>query len=399
VDKKENSQENSSSTNAKIHSFGLTGRILQKVQNGGEGIKDCSPLADEESIPVEVEDDFSEELVFDEYDDIDDDVAFEEYILGKNKKTSKKSSKRKRSGADEWCDFKVNIFYGCSNDCLYCYAKSSNVQKRKEEVDSWLTEKYHGNQAHAATKPSEDEKILVGMFPTTHDIIPKTLHRCVKAIGQILSGGHNILITSKPRIECIDRICKEFKEYRKRIMFMFTIGSANDEVLNFWDNNAPSFTERLECLKLAYNCGFATNVSCEPMLDDNIEKVVEAIHPYIRGAIWLGMARDLWSRMEVNGWDEGLMQRTDEFIKHHEDPRAVEILKSYKTKYKDVDFRKRAEELEETQNDERIIELYNKYKDDKKIRFKESIVNVVADNLGIDIEYEFPDHGLPNIPE
>jgi DNA repair photolyase len=106
---------------------------------------------------------------------------------------------------------------------------------------------------------------------------------------------------SKPHLECIKKICYELVQYKPQIQFRFTIGSANSEVLKFWEPNAPSFEERVDCLKYANNEGFSTSVSCEPMLDENIGDVVDIVSPYVTDTIWIGKANQLFSRLNING--------------------------------------------------------------------------------------------------
>ena len=190
------------------------------------------------------------------------------------------------------------------------------------------------------------------MFPTTHDIVPENLDTCVKAIGALLDAGHDLLIVSKPHLECIMKICKEFSQYREKIMFRFTMGSASDVVLSHWEPGAPSFKERILCLQYAYGEHFKTSVSCEPMLDDNIGAVVVAAEPFVTDAIWLGKMNNSYARLAMNGGNE-------------EDTDILDILM-------------------QVQSDDRIFELYERYREHPKIKWKESIKKVV----GIEIPTE-----------
>ena len=61
----------------------------------------------------------------------------------------------------------------------------------------------------------------------------------------------------------------------------------NNEVLKFWEPGAPSFDERIACLKYAYEAGYATSISCEPMLDDKIDLVIDAVRPDVTHSIWI----------------------------------------------------------------------------------------------------------------
>ena len=138
------------------------------------------------------------------------------------------------------------------------------------------------------------------MFPTTHDISPENLEVNLEGIAHVLNRGHDILIVSKPHLECIKAICDKFIAFKDKILFRFTIGSASDKVLKFWEPNAPDFCERLASLKHAFECGFETSVSCEPMLDERIEDVVTKVEPYVTDAIWIGKMNNCTARVNRN---------------------------------------------------------------------------------------------------
>jgi len=151
---------------------------------------------------------------------------------------------------------------------------------------------------------------------------------------------------------CIKAICKEFEKYKDKILFRFTIGSANDAVLKFWEPNAPGFKERLACLKLAHKKGFGTSVSCEPMLDNNIDTVIDKCSPYVTETIWIGKVNHLLGIKGRGGLD----------FNEHSDPATIA----------------KAKELIVWQSDENTLKLYERYKNDPMIRWKESIKKVVA---------------------
>jgi hypothetical protein len=83
------------------------------------------------------------------------------------------------------------------------------------------------------------------------------------------------------------------------------------------------------------------------MLDGNIDRVVELVSPYVTDSIWLGKMNHLKTRLSLNG-------------------------------IKDQETMIRAEELMETQSDDRIWGIYDRYKDNPQIKWKESIKMVVG---------------------
>ena len=139
------------------------------------------------------------------------------------------------------------------------------------------------------------------MFPSSHDITPENLTNSIKFLKKLLNQDNEILIVTKPHLVVIKTICKEFKAYKNKILFRFTIGSNNSETLKFWEPNAPDYEERKQCLIYAYKKGFSTSVSCEPMLDDNIIELVEELTPFVTNSIWLGKMNFLLRRLNMNG--------------------------------------------------------------------------------------------------
>jgi DNA repair photolyase len=192
----------------------------------------------------------------------------------------------------------------------------------------------------------ENKKPSKVMFPSVHDITPTNIHYCIDSIKRILDAGHQLLIVSKPHLDCIKEICWAFSSMKDKILFRFTIGSTSNEILSFWENGAPCFEERLSCLKKAYELGFRTSVSSEPMLDDNVEDIVNKCLPYVNDALWIGKPNFLKERLTDNHASE----------KHFE----------------------RAEELMSHLNDERIWEIYNKFQMNPLVKWKESIKKIVG---------------------
>jgi DNA repair photolyase len=250
--------------------------------------------------------------------------------------------KKKVRGTYEWASYTANCATGCPNNCIYCYARTKTIRAGKRNPETWKDE---------TLMPQAFSKEIIKragttMFPTLHDITPSNLAACAVYLERLLSVGNKVLIVSKPRPECIKFLCNVFTPYKDQILFRFTIGSANNDVLRLWEPDAPCFEERLKALKIAYSLGYETSVSCEPMLDDDIQVVVRTIEDYITDAIWLGKANKLIERLTTNG-------ASDDILKH-----GIELIR--------------------IQNDNNIKGLYESYKDHPKIKWKESIKEVVG---------------------
>lgn len=257
-------------------------------------------------------------------------------------------------GTKEWAEYNENIIDGCKHDCKYCYSKEMAIRFKRKTTSSWADEKLRLN--------IQDRKISLKsgriMFPSTHDIHPTHLEPIIEFLNKLLRIGNNVLIVSKPHFKCISAICSAFTKYRSQILFRFTIGSCNNEILSFWEPGAPCFEERLTCLEYAYEKGYETSVSCEPALDNNISSLITSLLPFITNAIWIGKPNLLFHRLKVNGYsDEATLQK------------ASYLLNQLSDKYFEA--------------------LFNEYNGNPLIKWKESVKKVIGLNIpvvaGLDI--------------
>ena len=249
----------------------------------------------------------------------------------------------KKTGTKEWAEVNVNIQRGCEHGCRYCYARYNAVirfkrctaeQWRNPLIDNSKVDKNYGKY-----------KGIV-MFPSTHDITPKNLSECLCAMRRLLDAGNKVLIVSKPHWNCITLICETLREYRRQLMFRFTIGSKSDDILSFWEPNAPGFGERRACLQYAFTCRYPTSVSCEPYLDSNVIDLYLAVKPWITNSFWVGKLRDFERRVDMS---DVTSEQEKKFVKP----------------------------LKVAQTDEAVRKIYNQMADERLVMWKDSIRKVI----------------------
>lgn len=245
-------------------------------------------------------------------------------------------------GTQEWAVKNANFINGCHHNCKYCYSKEMAIRFKRKTPSNWQDEEVDNKQMLKKWKRVDG----MIMFPSSHDITPVNLQLSIEFLQNLLKSGNEVLIVTKPHYSAIKEICNRFIDYKSKILFRFTIGSTDSSILKYWEPNAPSFAERKRSLIYAYKNGFSTSVSCEPMLDNSIEKLVKTLLPYITDSIWIGKANFLLRRLKLNGFTD------------------------------DETFSK-ANELIALQSDINIKKLYNKLKSNEKIKWKESIKKVV----------------------
>jgi DNA repair photolyase len=246
-------------------------------------------------------------------------------------------------GTHEWAVKNANYINGCYHNCKYCYSKEMAIRFKRKTSLNWQVEEVDIKQAGMKRKKVNG---LI-MFPSSHDITPINLLQSINFLQNLLQSGNEILIVTKPHLSVIKEICKQFDKYKSKILFRFTIGSKDTKTLKFWELNAPTFDERKRSLIYAFNHGFSTSVSCEPMLDNSTEELVRELLPYITDSIWIGKANFLLRRLKMNG-------------------------------ITDAKTINKATELISLQSNDNIIKLYKKLKTNKKIKWKDSIKKVVG---------------------
>lgn len=245
-------------------------------------------------------------------------------------------------GTYEWAVSNANFINGCSNNCKYCYSREMAIRFKRKTTDNWKIEEINFNQFNRKFKKVDG----FIMFPSSHDITPNYLPQTINFLRRIIDAGNNVLIVSKPHFEVIEAICNEFEGNKKNILFRFTIGSMDSEILKFWEPGAPDYNERKKCLKFAYKRGFETSVSCEPMLDNNVIPLVSDLQEYVSDFLWVGKVNFLHRRLKMNG-------------------------------FTDKETISRANALINWQSDSNIKSLYRELKVNPKVKWKESIKKVL----------------------
>ncbi len=246
-------------------------------------------------------------------------------------------------GTKEWAPYNFNYCNGCSNDCVYCYAKDMAIRFKRKRYDDWCEMEMLDISKKAFTK-----KNGMIMIPSSHDITPENIELTLEVFDKLLNKGTKLLVVTKPNFNCIKKIIDRFMKFKNNITFRFTIGSVDTNILKLWEPNAPSFDERLNSLKFAFDNGFKTSVSCEPLLDNNFDKLYELIKEFVTEKIWVGKMNSPMKRVCCN---------------------TNSLFPTNKIK-----------EIIEFQSDDEIIKLYNKYNDNKKIEWKESIKKVILNH-------------------
>lgn len=249
---------------------------------------------------------------------------------------------RTGTGTAEWSERTENIAKGCVNGCLYCYAAANAARFKQRDRADWPREELT-RKALMKSYPKRDGVI---MFPSAHDITPFNADAYIRVAKLILAAGNRLLIVSKPRLECIARLTEELGQWKEQILFRFTIGSLDATECKFWEPGAPTPQERIEALQLAKSRGYQISVSIEPMLEgaDMAIGTVSAVEDHVTETIWIGKMNQPGRRVVAAG------------------------------------SAKAVERTLQLQSDSEILKLYEVLKHHPKVRWKDSIKEVLTDN-------------------
>lgn len=260
-------------------------------------------------------------------------AAFDKYLSNIERATQARFIKEHLEfGTNQWSDgTDKNVMVCdavCPHLCGYCYSAlnacnkfgvdiSSLVASLKEPgFDIFSMEKVNfPKDRKEALRPkfqmdldkiihtfSKTENPYLFMLPSSHDILPEMLDQSItKAtrgkevtytyigyLKALMNVGHELLITLKPRLDVVTRLCKELADYKHKIVFRFTITTKNPRILAFWETFAPDYEERIQSLMHARDQGFATTISMEPYLTDDPQAVIADTTRYA-SQIWLGI--------------------------------------------------------------------------------------------------------------
>jgi len=249
------------------------------------------------------------------------------------------------AGTREWADHNINCIIGCQNNCRYCYAKLMARRFRRATYETWsimrirkkVVERSFGKMAGRI------------MFPSSHDIvdIPGIREACFTTLGKLLENNNEVLVTTKPSFSIIQQIDNLYSGYKKYLQFRFTITSVDNNLLQFWEPNAPLFEERLESLKYAFYRKYRTSVSIEPFLDRKPQVLVSMVEPFCTESIWIGKMNYIPS---------------DSTLPNDLQPFYSDVRRNYEI--------------------EHLLQIYNDLRNLQKIRFKDS-VSIKLSNHGL----------------
>jgi hypothetical protein len=270
------------------------------------------------------------------------------FHIRRNKMALEFNEVKPGDGVFEYAPYSYNIGQKCRCNCRYCYARDIAIKfcdpSNPVTADNWHEEEVKPYKVNIHQTVNN-----VVMIPTMGNISDSNVELMIQTIKNIADANNLVLVVIKPFMSVVRRMCAELADYKDTVQFRFTITSLNPTLSQLWEPGAALPAERIECLQYAFDHGYYTSVSMEPMIDERIEtlRLISTIEPYVIGDIWLGKMVDIDKRVAI----------TDDMIRD-----AVAIIK-------------------EQQSDLEIQKLVFSLIGKKNIRYKKSIRDVVRTDL------------------
>ena len=192
----------------------------------------------------------------------------------------------------------LSVNSNCYNNCKYCYMKRIKNKffgTDLENLDMIVDQK----KIDKKWKKVDEKSSKVIMYPSSHDIFNDYLDKYIETAINMMNAGHTLLIVTKPRLDCIQQMINKFKNYKNKILFRLTITTDDDNIVNYYEPNAPKISERIECIKLLFENKYRTSVSLEPFLTNPI-KLIENIDKYVSDDIWIGCMSCMNTNTEID---------------------------------------------------------------------------------------------------
>ena len=184
--------------------------------------------------------------------------------------------------------------WGCFHDCLYCYARKMDVRFHRETEECMLKQIF----------PKMPKNKLV-MFPTTHDLHPKYIGRFSLTVIELINKGNRVLFTTKSSnstfrafLDKLDSDIKDFSntnemlktQVRSNLEIRITITCRDNSFIEKFEKKTGFYEERLANLRYAYERGYKTSVSIEPLLcsKEDLDLIILDLVDRKTDSVWIG---------------------------------------------------------------------------------------------------------------
>ena len=219
--------------------------------------------------------------------------------------------------AKEYADLACNLYRGCKNKCLYCYAPAVLREKRESFHNRAIPRPgiINALKRDAARMEKHDKRHVLLCF--TCDPYPdddKTSHTTRGAISILKSEGVNIEVLTKGGKKAV----RDFDLYGPEDRFATTLTLVDVMESLKWEPDAALPGDRIEAIREAKSRNITTWVSLEPVIDpaqtleliamthtivDKYKVGTLNYHEYAKGIDWKTFGDNVVSLLDKLGKD------------------------------------------------------------------------------------------------
>lgn len=167
--------------------------------------------------------------------------------------------------AREFNELAINLFTGCSHQCIYCYGADVTHQT-KETFDNCakprVTPEEVFQSAELWKKRGENRRVLLCFVTDPYQPLEQETQLTRKCIVALHSVGLNVIILTKGG----KRSIRDFDILTPDDAYATTLTCLSSKDSLRWEPFAANPKERIEALKMAHDKGIETWVSFEPVI-------------------------------------------------------------------------------------------------------------------------------------
>ena len=235
----------------------------------------------------------------------------------------------------------INPYQGCVFACEFCSAIKMNyfTGRTKEKWDKtgwgeWLD--YKTNLVELLHKEKEKVKKSKIYFGNATDIY-MPIERKLELVPPILeffieNPPLELEVQTRGTSRDVGRDIPLLRELAKKtsVLVSYSIHTDRDDVKKVFEPKAPSLIERTRGLKLYFEAGIETRLSCMPILPLDPKNFAEKLAPFITKRVWIAsmnhkqLTQNLFRKYFPEWLDEKVVEQAMKQTKEEFEKRSVE---------------------------------------------------------------------------
>lgn len=188
----------------------------------------------------------------------------------------------KKPRRDDWFldDYTINLYSGCSFNCLYCYIRGSKYGINMEDTTTLKGNGLELLDKQLANRAKKEQYGFIVMASSTDPYLQYEKNTGVTREALMIILKHKFpvhVITKSPLVERDFDILHEINQQailpadlqsrlKHKVFITFSFSTVDKQVAKMFEPSAPEPLLRLQALANAHKAGFTTGVSMMPLI-------------------------------------------------------------------------------------------------------------------------------------